>query len=156
MRQIPILIVCFLMVTLAACGGEKDTSLPPTATAAPTVSPVLVHLQRDYELLHTSHEAISNIWESLAANNQVQCGDYPTVIPTEGISAQDDPAFEALADHLRRAAIGLNQALDLWKSECANPRATIPPDVINEGRLAARAAGDALAEAQTLLSDIQP
>ena len=156
MRQVIILLVCFLTLTLAACGGENDTSPPPTISAAPTLSSVLVHLQRNYELLHASRQAISNIWESLATNSQVQCGDYPTVIPAESISAQDDPAFEVLADLLRRAAIGLNQALDLWKSECANPRATIPPDVINEGRLATRAAGDALAEAQTLLSDIQP
>ena len=144
------MIVALLVMALAACGG-KDTNqrtdkTPPPEDNVPaaTLSPVLVDLQQDFEALRGSQQAISQIWDQLAANQQVQCGNYPDVLSPESISAAADPAYQPLADLLRSTANDLNHALSVWKAECANPRQMPPPDVIDEGRLAARAAGDAL------------
>lgn len=153
-----------LTLALMACSGNSDTEntntpvakTPPVLENAATLSPVLIRLQHDYETLTAAHDAISDIWENLAANEPVRCGDNPDILSPENISRPDDVAFEPLADQLRRVAINLELALNLWKAECANPRSNPSPDVINEGRLAVRAAGDALDNAQMLLHDIQP
>jgi hypothetical protein len=149
-----------LVFVLAACGGkqtdQKATNTPPPSDLAPaTLSPVIVELQQDYEALLGSQQAVSEIWDKLAANQEVQCGNYPVVLSPETISAAVDPALQPLADLLRSAASDLDHALTAWKAECANPRRMPPPDVINEGRLAARAAGDALNEAAPLLAEFQ-
>lgn len=149
-----------LVITLVACGDnhtdQKATETPPPGDLAPaTLSPVIVALQQDYEALRGSQQAVSEIWDKLAANQEVQCGNYPAVLGAEAISAAGDPAYQPLADLLRNAAIDLDHALTVWKAECANPRQMPPPDVINEGRLAARAAGDALKEAEPLLAALQ-
>ena len=85
----------------------------------------------------------------------MQCGEHPTVLSPEAISAEEDSAYTLLADLLRSAAIDTAHAIDLWRAECLNSRAIIPPDVIDEGRLIAHSAGDALREAQLQLGDIQ-
>jgi hypothetical protein len=152
-----------LVVVLAACGGgsndksnDKKDDTSPTGEPSPgTLSPVILDLQQDYESLHESQQAIGKIWEDLAANQEVQCGSYPDVLSPDTISAGDDPAYQPLADLLRRAAIDIDHAIAVWKAECANPRQMPPPDVIDEGRLAARSAGDALRRAETLLADMQ-
>jgi hypothetical protein len=119
----------------------------------------LVDLQRDYEQISEAQTQILSVWENLATNEQVQCGEYPTVLNPNDIATDkgsgDDSDYAPLADLLRSAAIDTAHAIDLWQAECLNPRAVIPPDVINEGRLAARAAGDALREAETQLGPIQ-
>jgi hypothetical protein len=142
MRRITLILLVFI---LAACGGDsgdksnnQKNETPATGEPAPgTLSPVILALQQDYESLHESQQAIGKIWEDLAANQDVQCGSYPPP-----------------ADLLRRAAIDIDHAIAVWKAECANPRRTPPPDVIDEGRLAARSAGDALRQAETLLADM--
>jgi hypothetical protein len=149
-----------LVFALAACGGkhtdQKATETPPPGDLAPaTLSPVIIELQQDYEALLGSQQAISEIWDKLAANQEVQCGNYPVVLSAETVSAAGDPAYQPLADLLRSAASDLDHALAVWKAECANPRRMPPPDVINEGRLAARAAGDALREAEPLLAGLR-
>jgi hypothetical protein len=155
MRWVTLILLVFI---LAACGGDsnnKKDETPPTGESAPgTLSPVILALQQDYESLHESQQAIGKIWEDLAANQDVQCGSYPDVLSPEAISAEGDAAYQPLADLLRRAAINIDHAIAVWKAECANPRRTPPPDVIDEGRLAARSAGDALREAETLLADM--
>jgi hypothetical protein len=154
-------ILGLMMLVLAACGDDGSpppestpdvTETPPTTA---TLSPVLVALQRDYERISASQAAILTIWEDLATDSQVQCGSYPAIISPEGISAEGDAAYTGLADLLRGAALDTAHAIELWQAECLNPRAVIPPDVIDEGRFAARSAGDTLREAQTLLEAIQ-
>jgi len=154
-------ILSLVILVLAACGG--DAASPPEATldvtdtppTPVTLSPVLVALQRDYERISESQTAILTVWEDLATGTQVQCGTYPEIVSLEGISAEGDATYAGLADLLRGAALDTAHAIELWQAECLNPRAVIPPDVIDEGRLAARSAGDALREAQTLLEAIQ-
>jgi len=154
----PYALILFVMV-LAACGGSddaqnenRDSEATPTPTPA-AASPVRAALQQDYEALRASQQAISDIWEALAANREVQCGSYPDTLNPEGIFAEGDAAYAPLAESLRRAAIDLDHAVSMWRAECANPRRFPPPDVIDEGRRAARSAGDALREAETLLEE---
>lgn len=149
-----------LIVALVACGGDDSNPKKdnPTATSEPapaTLSPVIIDLQQDYESLRDSQQAIGEIWEKLASNQEVPCGDYPAVLSPDAISTGGDPAYQPLADLLRRAAIDIDHAVTVWRAECANPRRFPSPDVIDEGRLAARAAEDTLREAETLLADIQ-
>lgn len=160
MRRIWLLVG--LTIVLAACGNDGNLPPPPedTATAQPATSgapsPTLIALQRDFESLQASHRAITQIWESLAAGEQVACGDYPAVLPPDSISAADDPTYEELAARLRRAAIDIEQAVVLWKAECATPRPNPDSATINQGRLAVRAAGDSLRSAAELLAGVQP
>ncbi|MBN1679056.1 MAG: hypothetical protein JW966_02110 [Anaerolineae bacterium] len=161
-----VLMIVFVMA-LGACGSDEtdnnDEPAEQSTESAPlpgddapaTLSPVLMTLQRRYEAIQAAYAAISDVWESLAAGEQAQCGDYPVVPDPASILSQDDPAYGDLADLLRRAAIDTGEAVNLWRAECVNPRTNPSPDVINAGLLAARAAGDALAQAQALLSDIQ-
>jgi hypothetical protein len=150
-----------LMLVLAACGSDDDKPSTPqpddngNGSAPATLAPVVVDLQQDYESLRVAQQAIGDVWEKLAADQEVQCGSYPDVLSPDAISAGDDSAYQPLADALRRAAMDIDHAVSIWKAECANPRRFPPPDVINEGRLAARSAGDALREAETLLAEIQ-
>jgi hypothetical protein len=152
------LILCVLALTACSSGdsdGQKNTPQPTGEPGSVTLSPVVLDLQQDYESLRVSQQTISDIWDKLAANQEVQCGSYPDVLSPDAISAQGDPAYQPLADLLRGAAIDIDHAITVWKAECANPRRVPPPDVIDEGRLAARSAGDALKEAKTLLAEIQ-
>ncbi len=160
MRRLILAALMVFFVTLAACGKDSDNPPPAgtPATSGPdqgTLSPVLIALQSDYESLVESYRAISDIWEGLAEGQSVQCGSYPSVPNPDSIRADGDGAYEPLADALRRAAIDLDHAANLWKAECSQARPTPPPAIINEGRLAARAAGDALKEAEPLLGGIQ-
>jgi len=153
------LLAILLACILAACGDEEtDRSTDRPSNATPenaTISPVIVHLQRDYESLLTAQSAISEIWEQLADGQQVQCGQYPEVLAPESISAEDDPSLQPLADILHTAAIATEHAVQLWQAECRQPRQNPPPDVLSEGLLAVRSAGDALKEAEPLLTGIQ-
>lgn len=157
-----------LVLTLTACGSDGARH-QPRSTPAPgpidnsdghpsfpaTVSPVAVRLQHAYESLRESHQTMSDIWEGLATGQQVRCGDYPAVISPETITSEGDASFEPLATLLHSAAIDVDQAINLWKAECAKPRANPSPDVINQGRFIVRSAGDALDQAEKLLADLQ-
>jgi hypothetical protein len=153
-----LIIVGALALLLAACGGDSNSSdkhTPvPTATTPPTLSPALANLRRDYQALSAAQQAIGTVWENLATGQQAQCGTYPDVLSPDSISAEGDSTYEPLAQLLRRAAIATDQAVTLWRAECDKERQNPPPDVIDQGRLAARAAGDALREAGTLLAAI--
>lgn len=158
MRMIRWFILGLLVAGLAACGSSDDSKndnqgkTPPTTTGLPT----LPTLQQQYAALREAQQVIGQIWENLATGKEAQCGDYPDVINPVTISAGSDETLQPLADKLYRAAVSLNQAVDLWKSECLKPRANPSPDVIDQGRLAARAAGDALNEAEDELTALQP
>lgn len=138
--------------SLSACGGSshpKNTPVPLTTTP----STVLPDLRQKYEALGKSQQAIAQVWENLATGQQARCGEYPEVINPATVSAGGDTALEPLAELLHRAAVDIDQAVSLWKGECLKPRANPSPDVINQGRLAARAAGDALKQAGELLAN---
>jgi hypothetical protein len=147
----------FLVLVLAACGDKSDDKkdVPPTTLPLATQSSVLVHLQRDYEDLRESHQAISDIWERLADQEQIQCGTYPDVLNPEAISAEGDSAYDTLASTLDYAAISIGQAITLWQMECERPGGTVSPSTIQEGLLETRSAGDLLDEAETMLTAIQ-
>jgi hypothetical protein len=152
--------VGLLVFTLVACGDSNEDTPPSSPTEeieapAGTLAPVIVDLQRDYEQLSASHAEVAAIWETLADNGQVQCGNAPNVLPPDSITANDAAEYEPLAEELRRAAIALDQASDLWQVECSNPRANPTPDIINQGLTMTRAAGDALDKAKTYLGEIQ-
>ncbi len=141
---------------LAGCSRASEgdsphsTSTPAvtaTATAPPTISPVLLRLQAQFSSLNDAQQTILAIWESLANGESVQCGDYPTVPDPSSISAEGDSRYEGQAALLRRAAIDTGQAISLWQAECSSPRSAPSPDTIREARLAASSAGDALREA---------
>jgi|GEM_PF-2536412 hypothetical protein len=155
-----VLTLGLLAISLAACGEESNPApgvtpwLQPTrpAPAFATQSPVLLDLQHDYEALVTAHQGLSTIWEELAHGAAVRCGTLPQVPDPAGVKASDDPTYRALAETLRQAAIELTRSRDLWQAECSTPRPQPPPQVIQEGLLAVRAAGDALRQAESLLS----
>ncbi len=152
-------IACGLVITLvAACGTDSKPPAPaPSDTAPPpsaTLSPSLVRLQRAYEMLSESQKSINAVWEGLAHGEEIQCGASLDALQPENITS-DDSAYDPLVSTLRQAAVSINQAVDLWQAECANPRPTIPASVIDQGRLAVRAADDALKEADNLLGSIQ-
>lgn len=146
---------------LAACGTSDNTPdspiptlPPPTVSPAPSKSAERADLERQYAALQTGHAALTRIWEALGAGEQVQCSEPPDIPAPESITRSDDAQFAPLSDQLRRAAVELGRAAALWQAECSNPRPTIPPDVIDQGRLATRTAGDALREAGALLQDL--
>lgn len=154
---------CLLAMMLVACEGdsEQPPRTPPTVVpwsqpapagpAIPTLSPVLLDLQRDYEALSAAYQALSAIWEGLAHGDSVRCGALPVVPDPAGINARGLAAYADLTAALRLAAIELMRSRDLWQAECLNPRPQPPPATISNGLLAVRAAGDALHEAETLL-----
>ncbi|NLX11613.1 MAG: hypothetical protein GXY36_18365 [Chloroflexi bacterium] len=156
LQWLGLVLVLGMALVLAACGGDDEPSPTPTNTESPpensTLAPARLDLQRDYERLRAAHTALAAVWEGLAAGEQVQCGDDLTPPGPENI-AGGDPDQAELAGLLRRAAIDLDEAARLWQSECRNPRQNIDPQTINRGLLAVRSAGDALAEAETLLAD---
>jgi hypothetical protein len=163
----PVCLIVLSLLVLAACGSPKEepqgepipTRTPATEAPAEggrlTRSPNYDRLRRDYESLRTSHQTISAVWEALADNQQVQCGTYPEVLNPDSIPADSDVALEELPGLLRRAAIGIDQAVDLWKVECLNPRSNPSPDVIQEGLTITRTVGDALDQAQALLGSVE-
>lgn len=141
-----------VMLFAAACtDSNRPTPGPPTATNFPTQSPVRVELQQEYERLSATYKIMFDIWENLATGQTAQCGSYPDLPSPESISADEDSTYEALAEALYQAAVSLDHSLSLWKTECNTPRQFPPPDVIDEGRRATRAAGDTLQEANEIL-----
>ncbi|MBN2303009.1 MAG: hypothetical protein JXQ72_00940 [Anaerolineae bacterium] len=160
MRRCIIGLLVVVLAALTGCGNDSDSDTnsepdQPASPTAATLSPVLIHLQQDYEALRSAQQTITDIWDGLATGQQVQCGEYPAVLNPRDISDEGDSSFTELADHLRRAAVETERAVNLWQAECLNPRANPSSDVIDQGRLASRAAGDALRAAETLLDSIQ-
>ncbi len=155
MRILHCVVLTLLVAGLAACGSADDKKPSPTTTP-PGTPALLPDLQQQYTALVEAQQAIGQVWEALATGQQAQCGDYPEVVNPATISAGDDDRLQPLADLLHRAAISLNQAVDLWKAECLKPRANPSPDVIDQGRLAARAAGDALHDAEQQIAALRP
>jgi hypothetical protein len=155
MRILRWLMLSLLVAGLAACGSTDDSKkdTPPTSAGVPAL---LSDLQQQYTALRETQQAIGQIWEALATGQAAQCGEYPEVLNPATISAGSDKSLQPLADLLHRAAVSLNQAVDLWKAECLKPRANPTPEIIDQGRLAARAAGDALNDAEDQLTALQP
>lgn len=144
-------VIGLMGIILTACGKDEPDTPPPTGETA-TLSSVSAHLQEDYETLLAAQQAIAAIWDGLATGKQVQCGDYPRVPNPEDISTEGDSTVEPVVETLRRAAIETEKAVNLWRAECQKSRTNPSPDIIDQGRLASRAAGDALREAGSMFS----
>jgi hypothetical protein len=157
MSRLSVYFLCCLIL-LSACGDRSNESSErdnPSPTS-PVADPVLDRLAQDYASLRAAHDTISAVWETLAAGEQAQCGDYPTAPAPDSINAGDAADLEPLAGLLHGAAVDLDSAISLWKAECSKPRALPSPDVIDRGRWSARAAGDQLKEAGQRLAQLRP
>ena len=141
MRLRMLTVLGWLALLLGACGGDSAPDNTAPAFPTHTVSPVAGRLLLDYESLRASQQAILEVWEGLAANEQVQCGDYPDVIDPETISAHGDTAQESLAERLRSAAINIDHAVNLFENTLPSPvsafgsgyRRAIKPDLLFSG-----------------------
>lgn len=149
------------LMILMACGTSDDTPdtrhhpspSPPPASPVPTLSQERIELKQQHAALQTSYDAIALVWEGLATGQQIQCAPPPDIPAPESITQRNEVQLALLSELLRTAAGELRRAAILWQAECANPRPVIPPDVIDRGRLATRAAGDALRQADELLRE---
>ncbi len=150
-KWILLFIVC---VTLAACSDDEKpgpTNTPPAATAtqaSPTLSvETRQAYENDFELLRQLHTQMDAVWGAISRGETAQCGtEYNTLSP-ERFSG-DHP----IARELRTAAVELADAVRLWQAECENPRTDIPADILDRGLRMVLTAGDALSEAELLLS----
>lgn len=153
-------VITVALIILAGCGTSDDApdsdrrSPAPTTSPAPTLSQDRIDLERQHAALQAGHDAIALVWEGLATGQQVQCAPPPEIPAPENITKSGDARLAPLSELLNTAAIELRRAATLWQAECANPRPVIPPDVIDQGRLATRAAGDALRQADALLREM--
>ena len=147
-----IVFVCILL--MAACGGTEDEPTPtpePTFTPAPEAIPAedRLAIEKSYEILRQLHVELSNIWEALSRGETAQCGnDFPIMPSREALAGHGE-----ISDPLLRAASELRAAGLRWEGECANPRENVPQEVIEGGLLEVRAAGDALRDVETFLSE---
>lgn len=151
--------IMLLILILAACADSRaeHTPQPPPLTATPTIPPTdpeaLAQLQQQHARLKASHGQVAAIWEALAVGQNVPCSAPLQTVDPASVTLLDDPVLHETSALLRDAAVDLNQAANLWRAECTHPRTTIPADVIDRGRLASRAAGAALSEAERLLAE---
>lgn len=150
-------VAAVLLMMLAACGTSDeapDTPHPASPSPVPTLPHDRIDLERQHAALQAGHDAIALVWEGLATGQQVQCAPPPDIPAPESITQSGEAPLAPLSELLRTAASELRRAAILWQAECANPRPVIPPDVIDQGRLATRAAGDALRQADALLHEL--
>ncbi len=149
-----LLLFILLALILIACGGDSEdeenailSTLTPTAEdqSAPTLDPALREtLEFQYEALRQSQEQIETVWQDLQAGQPVSCTTIVEVnVPPEAVTGMDA---------LFRAAVEIDRAVGLWEAECQNPRPHPPPEIIDQGLRAALAAGDALRDAEAILS----
>lgn len=152
MKQI--VLVFLICGVLAACSDEENKKevLPPSATVI-NLPPTLSLEERQtyetgFEQLRQLHTSMDAIWGAISRGETAQCGTQYEIISPERFS-DDQP----IGIELRTAAVELADAVRLWQAECENPRTEIPPDVIDRGVRMVLTAGDALREAEQLLSE---
>lgn len=145
MRQIILLVLVFLMV---ACSNEKNQPTnTPEIIASPTLSAeTRQNYEQQFESLRQLHTSMDGVWGAISRGEKVQCGEeYPLIAPEQ--------VEQPIERELYTAALELADAVRLWQAECENPRSNIPPDVIDRGLRMVLTAGDALREAEKLLSN---
>lgn len=148
-------ILFLLLILLAACSDDEKpgaTRTPPAITATQAPPTLSVETRQTYEdgfeLLRQLHTQMDAVWGAISRGETAQCGaDYNTLSPER--FSDDHP----IARQLRTAAVELADAVRLWQAECENPRTDIPADIIDRGLRMVLTAGNALSEAELLLTD---
>jgi hypothetical protein len=160
-----------VVVMIGACGGDDeengDGEIRPQNDEQPSPTLILTQeapteqtlteefapskrrqLEQQYETLRQAQAAINNVWTDLQQGQEVACStEIPLTIAPGAITDED-----IVSQNLRQAAVSIERSMNLWEAECQNPREVIPPEVINEGWLAAQSAADALGRAEDGLS----
>jgi hypothetical protein len=148
-------LLILLLYSLMACSPNEDPPQPPQVpTEAPelTVTQTLpiedrLELEERYTHLRELHSKIAEVWESLDRGETAQCGEEYETLSPELFSGTDAPNVS-----LRRAAVMLVEAAELWEAECARPGENVAPDVIQQGMSRIREAGSALDDAGAALT----
>jgi len=139
------------LILLVACSpapDDEEKTPIPTITATDSTSLQLLELEAPYEELRQLHAQLSDIWEGLAQGELQTCSLIDISISPAQFSDAVSPERE-----LRQATLELQAAALLWETECQRPRENIPQEVISEGVLIVRAAGDALFIVEVALSN---
>lgn len=161
--------ILMLSLTLTACGESEDksTSQPDTTSTPqseilsasptpetdssltiPTLDPRLrPTFEAQYDELQAVQSAIEGIWSDLQAGENVACADELPFLPAPQNYEEEHP----VASLLYSAAVSLDTAYSLWTAECNNPRAEPPPEIVNQGLLAALSAGVSLQSVADIL-----
>jgi hypothetical protein len=154
------MILALLLVVMSACSRHKDNEEiqpNPTLTLYGFITDTprssfsveeRLQIEQDHEQLRQLYEQIAVVWDGLSRNEDVQCG-----AEIQTISPERFENVPPVYSQLRRAAVELFDAVELWKGECANPRETVPETVIDRGVLRVRGAEDALRIVEELLSN---
>lgn len=164
-----LIVILMLSLTLTACGESEDksTSQPDTTptpqseilSASPTpetdlnlTTPTLntqlrPTFETQYDELQAVQTAIEGIWSDLQTGENVGCADELPFLP----APQNYEGEHPVSDLLYSAAVSLDTAYSLWTAECNNPRAEPPPEIVNQGLLAALSAGDSLQSVADIL-----
>ena len=166
MRYLTLILSLSLILTACGTDAEKSTAQPaPTVTtpseilrspapetdftqAAPTLdSQLRPTFEAQYDELQIAQVAIEQVWSDLQIGESVACADELPFLPAPQNYEGEHPVLNLLYS----AAVSLDTAYNLWTAECNNPRAEPPPDIVNQGLLAALSAdGDLQAVADIL------
>jgi hypothetical protein len=139
--------IFLLSVVGTGCVATPDAA--PTATIDPQAR-IAAHLAT----VQQAHAEAISLWDQLIAGEPVSCQRALPVPPALTLSAaerQADPAAEAIVAHINQASDYLRVSSELWDGECAHSGEYVALVIAREGRVAARRAGDSLAEAQRLI-----
>lgn len=122
-------------------------------------SPLRETLAAQLNQAQTAQAAALDLWDRLIFGETVSCQQViPTPDPVTLTDREraDYPQADVIQTRLNAAIQSLHDSADLWNIECAEEREAVPLNLAREGRTAALAAGESLAEASALLAAWPP